>query len=210
MIKLNCKECHNDYEVIDSRAEKSKYCSRLCADKSKPSKPNTVCTECGTEFHQKESVKKRYKRTHGYFCSTRCIATFRKKQYLGKNNPNFRNIGHKDGYELAYLPQFGSIKLHHKVVFEYLGLTKLPTGYCVHHRDCNVNNNDESNLAILTHSDHRWLHKNFGNATLWAYYNNLVDLQTLISWSRDEEKSRKLLPLSIINQNYEFKKESKN
>lgn len=85
-------------------------------------------------------------------------------------------------------------------MFEYLNLDKLPKCYCVHHRDCNVDNNDPLNLVILTYSDHKWLHKNFGNATLWAYFHNKVDLETLISWSRDAEKTKKLLPLSIYDQ----------
>ena len=205
MKTLNCKICNTSYEVIDSRAKKSKYCSRRCADLSHHGKKNTTCTECGNKFHLKESAKKRYKRSQGYFCSTKCVASYRKKKYIGENNPNWKNVNvDYDGYQLVYLPSFGSIKLHHKVVFEYLGINKIPTGYGVHHRDCNINNNDEDNLVLLTHSDHKWLHKNFGNATLWAYYNNLVDLQTLISWSRDEERSKKLLPLSIKNQINEF------
>lgn len=205
MKKLKCNECGNTYKVIDSRVKKSKYCSRTCSNSAKIAKPNTTCTECGSNFHIKESQKKRYKRSHGYFCSTTCVATFRKKAYAGENNPNFQNRTHDNGYRLAYIPKFGRIKLHHKVVFEYLNIDRLPKGYCVHHRDCNVENNDIENLVLLTHSDHKWLHKNFGNATLWAFVNNKIDLETLISWSRDIEKSKKLLPLSIINQINEFK-----
>lgn len=202
MKTLICTECATSYTVIDSRANKSLYCSRKCSDKSKRGKVNTICTNCGNEFHQKESQKKRYKRSHGYFCSTKCVAEFRKKEYIGDKNPNWKNINiGYDGYPLAYyLPKFGKIKLHHKVVFEYLNINKIPDGYCVHHRDCNINNNDPENLVLLTHSDHKWLHKNFGNATLWAFFYGKIDLDTLVSWSRDVEKSKKLLPLSIKNQ----------
>jgi hypothetical protein len=210
MKNLKCNECGNDYEVIDSRTKKSKFCSRKCSDISKKAKENTICTNCGNSFHIKESGKIRYKRSQGYFCSTTCVAQFRKKAYLGENNPNWRNLTvDYNGYTLSYLPKFGRIKLHHKVVFEYLNIDKVPAGYCVHHRDCNINNNDPQNLAVITHSDHKWLHKNFGNATLWAFYYNLVDLSTLISWSRDMERSKKLLPLSILDQVNQFNNETK-
>lgn len=200
MIEKTCLICEKKFTVIDSRKDKAKYCSKKCANVNLRGKLNTICTQCGINFHLKESSKKRYKRTHGYFCSTKCVADFRKKAYLGVNNPNFRNA-EKDGkYLLDRLPKFGRIKLHHKVVFEYLNINKIPEKWCVHHRDCNVNNNDKNNLVLLTWSDHRWLHKNFGNATLWAYYYNKIDINSLCSWSKNYQKSRKLLTLNIIKQ----------
>jgi hypothetical protein len=101
---------------------------------------------------------------------------------------------------LSNLPRFGRIKLHHKVVFEYLDINKLPENYCVHHRDCEITNNSEENLLLITWSNHRWLHKNFGNATLWAYCHNKVSLEELCSWCKNPEKAKKLLPLNIIKQ----------
>ena len=86
------------------------------------------------------------------------------------------------------------------MVFEYLNIDKIPENFCVHHRDCNIDNNDIENLVILNGSDHRWIHKNFGNATLWAYYNDKVSLMELCSWCRDSERARKILPLNIIIQ----------
>lgn len=55
-------------------------------------------------------------------------------------------------------------------------------------------------LALLSWSDHRWLHKNFGNATLWAYINNKVTLDEICSWCRDSEKAKILLQTNIITQ----------
>lgn len=202
MVEKKCLnlECNKLFTVIDSRKNSARYCCKECANLSLKGKPNTICTECGNLFHLKESSKKRYKRTQGYFCSTKCVADFRKKAYLGNNNPNFRNATRDDGYLLCNLPKFGRIKLHHKVVFEALKINKLPEKHCVHHRDCDVNNNDEENLVLLTLSEHRWLHKNFGNATLWAYYYNKVSLEELCSWCKNPKKAKKLLPLNIIKQ----------
>ena len=199
-MNLICINCQKEFKVIDSRKNSAKFCSKKCLGEYKKGKNNTVCTECGKLFHLKESSKKRYKRTHGYFCSTKCVSDFRKKEYIGENNPNFKNIQRKEGYLLGYLPRFGKIKLHHKIVFEYFNIDKIPENYCVHHRDCNIDNNDKENLVILNGSDHRWLHKNFGNATLWAYYNSKISLNELCDWSRDAERAKKLLPLNIIQQ----------
>lgn len=198
MYKIICLNCGKEFEVINSRKDSAKFCSKKCSSEFKHGELNTKCTECGKMFHLKESSKRRYKRNQGYFCSTKCVSDFRKKEYLGSNNPNFRNIKRDDdGYLLSYLPRFGRIKLHHKVVFEFLGINKIPNNYCVHHRDCEVDNNDIENLVLLNGSDHRWLHKNFGNATLWAFINNKISIDDLCSWCKNPEKAKKLLTLNI-------------
>lgn len=85
-------------------------------------------------------------------------------------------------------------------MFEYLGIDKIPEGHCVHHRDCNVDNNDKENLVILSNSDHRWIHKQYGSSTLWAYYYNKVTLIELVEWSNDKDRAKRLIPLNIIGQ----------
>lgn len=197
-----CVVCKNTFKRYGKQAEKAKTCSKECLGVLLSGELNTVCTQCNKKFHLKESQKKRYKRTHGYFCSTKCVADFRKEKYLGESNPNFRKQVDRctDGYKLAYSPRFGRIKLHHKVVFETLNISKLPSGMCVHHRDCNVDNNSPENLVLLSFSDHKWLHHQFGNATLWAFLNNKISEEILITWSNDKERAKKLLNLNILNQ----------
>jgi len=204
-MEIECKICGKLFKRYGKQIKNAHTCSIECSANFRKSKPNTTCTQCGVGFHLKESSKKRYKRSQGYFCSTKCVANFRKKEYLGENNPNFReNVTTDGGYKLDYLPKFGRIKLHHKIVFETLNINKLPEGYITHHRDCNINNNDPNNLVLITPSDHRWLHKQFGNATLWAYYNGRVTLDELIVWSNNKKKTEKLLPLNIPKQKNEF------
>lgn len=200
MVEKKCLRCGNSFTVIDYRKDSAKYCSRNCARPSLRTEKNLKCTECGNDFHLKESAMKRYKRTHGYFCSPICVANFRKKKYLGENNPNYRNAQYDNNYLISYYPKFGRIKIHHKIVFDYLNITEIPTDYCIHHRDCEKENNTPDNLVMITWSDHRWLHKNFGNATLWAYVHNKVTLDELCSWSKNPDKALKLLPLNIIKQ----------
>lgn len=67
----------------------------------------------------------------------------------------------------------------------------------VHHRDCDKLNNTKENLVVLSKSNHRWLHAQFGSATLWAFCKGKVTLQDLVSWTDNKELAEKLLPLSV-------------
>jgi len=201
-----CEVCGVEFCVPHWREGTAKYCSRKCSDLAKISKPNTACTYCGKEFHMRASQKARYNRTLGFFCSQECNARNRTEAYLGDKNPNSkqRNFD-QDGYKL-FSPAASHIlgpkktKLHLAVACEAVGMDKIPKGYHVHHRDCNIMNNVPENLAILTVSDHKWLHKQFGNATLWAFMNGKIDLDSLVSWSDDCDRARRILPISVVIQ----------
>ena len=188
-MKLNCIVCNKEYKRFGKQILTAKTCSKKCLGELIKAKPNTKCTQCGKDFHLKESTKRRYKRNQGYFCSTECVANFRPQVT--------RDSG---GYKLDYLPKIGRIKLHHKVTFEILGIEKIPANHCVHHRDCNVDNNTPENLVLLINSEHRWLHKQFGSATLWAFINEKIKLETLLQWTNDIEKAKRLLPLNLLEQ----------
>lgn len=197
--------------VIPSRAKNYKTCSYECSSIRIKNKTvlNSTCTNCKKEFHIKESQVKRYNRNMGIFCSTKCATTYKKLYYLGENNPNYRGRQYdNDGYRINHYPKIGRKKEHRYVVETYLNVSKISKGYVVHHRDCNIYNNSVNNLVVLSESDHRWLHKQYGNATLWAYMNEKVTLMELISWSNDPEKASKLLPMSLENQKDIFKDNS--
>jgi len=202
MANIKCKVCNKEFKRYGKQILTAKTCSFKCLGEYNKATPNTQCSQCLKWFHMKESQKKRYKRSQGYFCSTTCVSDFRKIEYLGDNNPNFRAQVTRDtsGYLLTYLPSFGRIRLHHKVAFETLLINKIPKGYCIHHRDCQVDNNSPENLALLTLADHRWLHKQFGNACLWAYSHNKISKEELMSWTNDKERASVLLDTNIVNQ----------
>jgi hypothetical protein len=61
-------------------------------------------------------------------------------------------------------------------------------------------NNQPDNLCVLKISDHKWLHKQYGNATLWAHYHGKVSSEDLISWSDDKERARMLVDMSVVSQ----------
>ena len=61
-------------------------------------------------------------------------------------------------------------------------------------------NNDPENLVVLNNSDHRWLYKQYGNATQWAFIHEKVKLEELIT----QMIPKKLLILNITKQKNGF------
>jgi hypothetical protein len=206
MKTVQCIICNKEQNIPPSRYNNYKTCSRNCFKQYKQSISvlNCTCSTCNKKYHRKESQKKRYGKI-GEFCSVKCATKFKKDYYLGVNNPNYRGKQYDyEGYRINHYPKVGRQKEHHYVVKKELGISKIPVNYVVHHKDCNIYNNTPENLCLLTSSDHRWIHKQFGNATLWAYFNNKVSFEELCSWSNDP-KSCEILKLNLINQTGVFK-----
>lgn len=210
-ITLQCQNCGDDYKNQPCKRSTSKFCSKKCKWEYNhwSNEPNTECTYCKKSFHMKPSAKNRFSRNHGYFCSNVCYAKFKSTGvYDGNKNPNYRGKTKcSDGYPLRkYVPTLLKIngmkrmKLHHAVCCEILGVNQIPLGYDVHHRDCDVYNNDPNNLVLLDKSDHIWIHKQFGNATLWAHYHNKVTTRKIVSWSDDKDRASRILGLTVIDQ----------
>ncbi len=203
--KLTCRHCLSDFFVPNSRVTTAKYCSRKCSD-SHPRKHHVVrCRECASMFPRKKSASDRNK-TWGNFCSANCISNFKKRTYSGAGNPNHkgRNFD-SDGYRL-YTPQastklgMGKIKLHHAVAFLAVGITKLPKGMHVHHKNCNVLDNRPENLQLMTISDHKWIHKQYGVATLSAVESGAADVREISLWSDDPIRAESLLIGNVLTQ----------
>lgn len=193
---VKCLICNKEVDVCLSRAKKFKTCSKSCLAEYFKAEKNTVCEYCKKEFHLKPYRKNR---TLNNFCSIDCFASWKSENQRGCNNPNYRNrLYDNDGKKILHLPSVGRVKEHRFVAETILG--EIPKGFHVHHRDCNPINNVSFNLVVLTNSDHRWLHKQYGNATLYAYYYELIDKKSLISWSNDKERAERLLDLNILNQ----------
>lgn len=191
-----CLICNKELDVWPSRAKKFKTCSMKCLAEYFKDDNNTICKTCGKEFHLKPYRKKR---SQDNFCSVGCFASWKSESQRGCNNPNFRNrLYGGDGMKILHIPSIGSVKEHRFVAESILG--EIPKGLNVHHRDCNPINNVPENLVVLCPKDHRWIHKQFGNATLYAYYYNKIDKESLISWSNDKDRAERLLDLNILNQ----------
>lgn len=200
--EVSCSVCGKKEIVGNQRFKTYLTCSKSCLGQHyKNKKPkNQKCTNCGVFFHMKESQVKRYNRSMGIFCSMKCSTNYKKEYYKGNKNPNYRGAQYdSDGYRINHYPRIGRVK-EHRYVAEKTINRKIPDKYVVHHRDCNIYNNDPSNLVVLTESDHRWLHKQFGNATLYAFMNKKIDLESLVEWSNDKERAGFLLDLSVEDQ----------
>lgn len=197
-----CEHCGAGYSVPQCRSS-SRFCSRACSDKAPRKRQETRCRECAKLFPCKSSQTKV---VWGNFCSRQCLSSFRSRVTVGSGNANFkgRNFD-QDGYRI-FTPQaslklgLGRMKVHHAVALTVLGIKSIPKGMHVHHRDCDVLNNDPSNLALLTNSDHRWLHCQYGTAGLSAITKGLVDLGEAASWSDDPLRAAYLLMVNVETQ----------
>lgn len=182
--------------------------NNIVCEKRYNTNPNVKCSFCGVSFYvQERNIKK--SKTGFFCCSYSCRAELLKTEYIGEKNPNFRKTKvDSDGYFVVNRSK-GRMKLHKAIVCEAIGVDDLPKInelIHIHHRDCNKENNHLDNLSLLSVSDHKWLHKNFGNAGLWAFMNKKVSLSQLLSWSRDESRAKKLILLNAKNQCLQIKK----
>lgn len=202
--ELICVVCGCGFSVYGARSKTAKYCSNECKSKGAVKAPSVRCSICGHAFHRKKSQLEKSKT--GSYCSYKCLNKAKETLYIGDKNPNYKKSGiGSDGYR-TYVPAAPSSvvdrKLHRAVVRMQLGLDVLPSGFHVHHRDCDVLNNDPENLVALTASDHKWIHQQYGNATLWAMHRGKVSVSDMVSWSDDPQRASRLLTLSCVSQGF--------
>lgn len=201
-VQLECKQCSTGFSVPSHRKDTAKFCSRQCAAAHPKLHHTTRCRECGVEFKRKPSHAKKNAQL-GNFCGMSCLAATKKRLYAGDSNPNSRVRNFDRSGNRIYPPAaslkfgFGKIKIHHAVTFKVIGITSLPKGLHVHHRDCDVLNNDASNLQVMTNSDHKWLHHQFGVATLKAISDGGVSIEDACQWSDDPLRAHSLLITNV-------------
>lgn len=193
-----CGTCSKIFLVPQWRPN-AKFCCPACRQESLKGEKDSKCTQCGCMFHMKKSQQKRYTRRLGTFCSNTCLAEFKKVGYKGDENPNWKNKGtDSDGYLIWVKAGMTGVgieenRLHRAVACESLGVIKIEKAIHVHHRDCNILNNTPQNLAVMNASEHKWLHKAFGNAALYALSVGKVSIDDLTSWCYDPLKAKQLL-----------------
>ena len=116
-----------------------------------------------TEEQQKSRKRK--------LCSLSSVTKYSKYKGIIENG---------NGYLMCLKPDWytGRIKskyvfVHSVVMCEYLGITEIPKGFCVHHINGDKKDNDISNLALLSISAHSKLH---------SLENNLCKVQRLFKY----------------------------
>jgi len=200
MVTVTCAVCGKQLEIFPTRAPKFRTCSRKCKGiwlRKLAPKVEKLCVVCKKPFKTKQSHLGRR-----VYCSKQCQGSAYATKYLAEHNPNYRGRTENwDGYPMKVdYKTHKTMPIHKAVVLEFLEVEKLGKNWTIHHRDCNVHNPVLENLAVLSRSDHKWLHKQFGNAGLWAYMRQKVSLDVLISWSNDPERARRLLLLNVTQQ----------
>lgn len=202
-VEVQCRICGKRELVNKARALVYGTCSKTCMGKDAQrralsGKVALTCEYCGKVYY-----KKRCRAEKSTYCSNACRSQHFGFRYLGSSNPNYRSGRDEDGYLTAYSPENGyTTKVHLIVACAVLGISGLPSGFSIHHRDTDKTNNDPKNLALLSHSDHKWLHHHVPNETLHAVAHGLVSIDdaTRSLSGDDQTRAKTLLPLNILMQ----------
>lgn len=83
-----CMHCGKVYFVYKRDEAGTQFCSKEC--KIKASDIILNCLYCGKQIHVTPSLASKTK-----YCSKKCMGLDYKKRQVGKQNPNFRDAGHK-------------------------------------------------------------------------------------------------------------------
>lgn len=129
------------------------FCSNKCSSISKSQQILLKCDFCGKEFYR---VKCHISPKN--YCSTKCRYASQ-VQRTGNNAPRWNGGVHlSDGYILLRQDN-GKYIGEHRIVMQNHIRRKLKSGEIVHHKDGNKQNNDISNLCIVSRSEHVNIHR---------------------------------------------------
>lgn len=127
------------------------------------------CATCQKQFYVQLNVARDAARHSGTYCSRSCKAIAQKGRPQ-KWAPYGGTIAHSAGYRLLWMPEHPRASrgrvLEHIVVMEKSLGRMLTRGEEVHHLDGNKQNNERSNLILLSASDHARLHVALRKSTL--------------------------------------------
>lgn len=122
------------------------------------------CQTCGTEFYVSAwQLENKDERRRPKFCSRKCKHVAWRDRKMPWATPE-RNTTHAAGYVLVWAPDHPRAHPKGKRVFEHILVAErmlgrvLEKGEQVHHKDRNKQNNDLSNLIVLTSEEHARLH----------------------------------------------------
>ena len=146
-VECTCQKCGKVFHRKPSQV--AKYALHYCSRECRTVKVQCTCHTCGRTFMR---IPSRVQKSGGRFCSGSCARQ-------GPNSARW-NGGRwiaTNGYVIRTIPGRGRITEHRWVWEQAYG--PIPDGYVVHHVDGNRQNNDLSNLTLMTPSDHSQLHR---------------------------------------------------
>lgn len=149
--KWTCRCVICGKEITDFKSNRGgkppKYCSYECYHKGDRIDYGTrKCKQCGKDF----TIP--VKRPQKEFCNYKCASAYK------HDNCTPRPWKGKDGYRYLHIMGRGKVQEHVLIMEEHIG-RRLEKTEVVHHIDGTRDNNDISNLLLLTRSEHSALHR---------------------------------------------------
>lgn len=155
---MNDKTCPICKKIFTPKKSKTIYCSHQCANLSRRTRKIVKCSQCGKEIERIATLIKTNKQ---YFCCYEhyheWLRLHHEKRGVLVNNGIYHHGG-KDGYIFLYQKPKHYKGEHRLVMEKYLG-RPLRSDEIVHHKDGNKQNNDISNLEIVTRAEHINIHR---------------------------------------------------
>lgn len=151
-IERSCPGCSKIF--FTRKSEPTEYCSREC--RSKSNRKHYKCLMCDKEFSRAASNEKY---SNVSYCSVDCQRLARMTTRLDRWHNGKPCLLDSKGYVLVWQPDSnmalctGWINEHRLIMSKKIN-RDLDTKEHVHHIDGNKQNNDISNLELLTHKEH--------------------------------------------------------
>lgn len=193
--KKQCTKCTVEFIPKNNT---QRFCGAKCrqAWSREVREPNTKCGTCEKLFYLAEC----YKGERNY-CSVSCRCKGHSDWHEACRVESGKPILNNSYYVYAPLEFREKYQTEHVMnVCLRLGVEKIDSEFCVHHRDTIRSNNSLGNLVVLYKKDHTWLHGEYGSGTLWGFMKGDVSLELMISWSKNPERARRLLTSCVLDQ----------
>lgn len=139
----NCEACGKPFKP---RNDKTRACSRQCADKLRERRFETTCDYCGAPL-SKPNKDLRYT---NHFCGNECKMAWDAGHRKREAAPNWKGGIH------PYVQE--GKKLQHRIVAEQKIGRPLAPGEVVHHINGNKKDNRPENLDVMLKGEHMSMH----------------------------------------------------